>query len=144
MRSTDDVELAASLAGEWIERFPDLSAVRETELLDRLIRSGQRETLRRIGAARIAGGGLDDERRRNWDVVELLVDFDAARARLETAGPLEPGLLWNVRARLGSRHEDRAAVALQPAQLAWIVRSFRGLWRAAYHPPGPGEGHDNA
>ena len=67
-RSEADETLAAGLAEAWLDRYPDMPGESEVELIDRLLRSGRDETLRRIGAARrlIA---LDDERRRNWDAV---------------------------------------------------------------------------
>ena len=85
---------------------------------------------------------LDEERRRNWDAVQVLVDLDAASARL--GGKIEAELLWHVRARGGDRRRDqRASAPLNPHQLAWIVTAFRKLWPARGHPSGVTSGDTN-
>lgn len=138
-----DEALGADLAAEWLDCYSDIASRPEAEMIDRLIRSGRTEALRRIGAARRTSGGLDAERRRNWDVVELLVDFEAAKARLDAPDSPERELLWQLRARLGDRHRDNAPIALSAAQIAWIVRSFRTRWPLARRPAGLTIGNTN-
>jgi hypothetical protein len=140
VRDEVHAELAAELTAEWLERFPDIPVGPETELIDRLIRSGRFETLRRAAAGRV--GLTDDERRRNWDAIGLIVDFEQTAARLDTS-PIEPELLWNLRHRTGGRFDDGANIALSPAQLEWIITTFRPLWPMEDHPSGPSGGDTN-
>jgi hypothetical protein len=141
MRSENDAALAVSLAIEWLGSCHDMAASPESEMIDRVVHSPRRSELRAFGDLR--RGKLDDERRRNWDAVQVLVDFEAAAARL--GDPAEPELLWNVRARAGDRRRDeRGSAAMRPDQLAWIVASFRKLWPAQGRPSGVTSGDTNA
>ena len=97
MRSEADAALAVGLAAEWLRSCPNLAAEAEEELIDRLLHSPRRAELRDIGDARRANAA-DDERRRNWDALQVLVDFEAASARLNEK--IEPALLWHIRARV--------------------------------------------
>ena len=133
-RSKRDAALAARLAADWLDRYPKMAAERESELVDRLIASGEWDRLRQISAARCPAGITDDERRRNWLAVELLVDFDKARAKLEAPGPPERLLLWNMRARLGGREGDGFRTSLSTPQLEWLVAHFRAVWPMVYSP----------
>jgi len=131
----DDVGLSADLAEDWLTRFADMSDEAEVEMIDRLIRSNRRDALRALLADR-QGKALEDERRRNWEAVALIVDFDAARARLGNA--IEPELLWHLRARIGGRgyHEDGdgSATFLSVDQIVWIIAKFRALWPSTGRP----------
>jgi hypothetical protein len=143
MRSTRDLELATKLAAEWLDRFPEMSTEPETEMMDRLIRSRRTEDLGRIGLKRGQSSQTDDDRRRNWDAVELFVDFESARSRLERAGPIEREMLWHLRARLDDRDQQQTSVPLSADQLAWIIRVFRPLWPARGRPGGGTWGNTN-
>ncbi|WP_332811633.1 hypothetical protein, partial [Sphingomonas sp.] len=131
----DDAGLAADLAEGWLTRFPDMSAEAEVEMVDRLIRSNRRHALRVLLADREAKV-LDDERRRNWEAVALIVNFDTARARLRD--PIEPELLWHLRARIGGRryHDDGEGppAFLSVDQVAWVIATFRTIWPNADRP----------
>lgn len=131
----EDSGLGADLAEDWLSRFPDMSGEAEVEMVDRLVRSNRRDALRVLLADR-QGKALDDERRRNWDAVALVVNFNIARARLGAA--IEPELLWHLRARIGGRryHDDGDAspAFLSVEQLAWIIATFRMLWPSADRP----------
>lgn len=131
----DDVGLGANLAEDWLTRFANMSGEAEVEMIDRLIRSNRRDALRALLADR-QGKALDDERRRNWEAVALIVDFDAARARLGNA--IEPELLWHLRARIGGRgyHEDGdgSPTFLSVDQVAWMIATFRALWPSTGRP----------
>ena len=78
MRADRDAALAAALAIEWLQLYPDLPARPEAELIDRILHSDRRSELAPIGEARRATA-LDDERRRIWDAVQVFIDLDAAR-----------------------------------------------------------------
>jgi hypothetical protein len=141
MRSEAEAPLATSLASEWLQSCPDLPAQPETEMIDRLLLSPRRGELRAVGDARRARS-LEQERRRNWDAVQLLVDFDAGSARWTDT--IEPELLWHIRARGGDRRRDeRPSASISPDQLAWIVAAFRKLWPARGHPSGVTSGDAN-
>lgn len=140
----DDTGLGADLAEDWLSRFPDMSGEAEVEMIDRLIRSNRRDALRALLVDR-QGKALDDERRRNWEAVALIVDFDAARARLGNA--IEPELLWHLRARIGGPqyHDDGegSPAFLSIDQLAWMTANFRARWPAIGHPIGATTGDTN-
>lgn len=140
----DDAGLGANLAEDWLTRFPDMSAEAEVEMIDRLIRSNRRDALRALLADR-QGKALDDERRRNWEAVALIVDFDAARARRGSA--IEPELLWHLRARIGGGryHDDGegSPAFLSVDQLAWMISTFRPLWPATGRPTSVTTGDTN-
>lgn len=140
LRDEAHAELAAELAAEWLESFPDIPVGPETELIDQLIRSGRFEALRRAAAHHV--GLTDDERRRNWDAVGLIADFEQTVARLEVS-PIEPELLWHLRHRTGGRFDDGTNIALSHAQLEWIITTFRPLWPMVNRPSGPSGGNTN-
>lgn len=136
MRGEADAKLATSLAAEWLARFPDMPAEPEQEMIDRLLAAGRFDVLRDVGATRRAADfGDKDEPRRNWDAIELLTNFGAARARIGDAPERE--LLWHLRERLGERRRDQdggSRVALGVDQMAWMVRVFRSPWPALGRP----------
>jgi hypothetical protein len=133
MRDEEDADLAERLGAEWLSRFPDMPAEPEQEMIDRLLASGRVQVLRELGERRRVASLADAERRRNWDAVQVLVDFEAAAARLGDTPERE--LLWHIRARLGERNRDGSSrLALSVDQLAWIVRAFREQWPVARRP----------
>lgn len=140
----DDGGLGADLAEDWLTRFPDMSGEAEVEMIDRLIRSNRRDALRALLVDR-QGKTLDDERRRNWEAVALIVNFDTARALLGDA--IEPELLWHLRARIGGRryHDDGegSPAFLSIEQLVWIIATFRPLWPAIARPTSVSTGDTN-
>lgn len=140
----DDAGTAADLAQDWLTHFRSMSGEAEMEMIDRLMRSNRRDALRALVADR-RGRTLDDERRRNWDAVALIVDFDAARERLGDA--IEPELLWHLRARMGGRrhHDDGegAPAFLSIDQLAWMIGTFRALWPSVDRATGTTVGDTN-
>ncbi|MCB1548574.1 MAG: hypothetical protein KDJ41_12175 [Hyphomicrobiaceae bacterium] len=141
MRADRDAALAAALAIEWLQQYPDLPARPEAELIDRVLHSDRCDELARIGEA-CRATALDDERRRTWDAVQLLIDLEAAEARLD--GAAEPDLLWAICRRTASdRDDDRASLPLSSRHIAWIVTTFRTLWPASPMPTGMTTGSRN-
>lgn len=125
-------DLAVELAQDWLQRCADLACRPEAELIDRVLRSPSRSELRTIGEARRARA-LDDERRRNWDAVQVLVDFKGAAARLGKTA--EPELLWHLRAREQSREgAERTHLRLSAEQLTWTISAFREVWPYTGYP----------
>ena len=126
-------ELCINLAAEWLESFPDLPMNAENALIEILLRARRFEELRRNAASR--RGMIDDEHRRNWDAVSLIVDFQTATERLEST-QIEPALLWYIRDLPGVRFGDDVIVLLNPTLLEWIIRQFRSLWPVVERPRG--------
>jgi hypothetical protein len=143
MRSEEyGADLRILLAEDWLHRFPLLHAEAESEMIDALIANGSREVLVELISDRLSRK-LDDERRRNWDAVQLIVDFEAARARLECQ-VIEPTLLWHLRARGSNRQrDDRGSADLKPSQIEWIVTTFRKLYPNCGHSSGDRIGDTN-
>ncbi|WP_236207820.1 NACHT domain-containing protein [Pseudomonas tohonis] len=140
MRDESHAQLATKLACEWLERFQDIPAGPELELVDRLINSGRVEALQRIAAD--YAGLTNIERRRNWDAIRFIVDFEPTVARLDSS-PIEPELLWHLRDRSAGRSGGGANVALSPAQLEWIIMTFRSVWPMVDRPSGTSGGNIN-
>lgn len=130
------------LAEDWLKRFPDLPADPESELIDALLTAGHGQALVPLVSGRLAQQ-LDEERRRNWNAVQVLVDFVASRARLAVE-PVELALLWHLRARGGDRRrDDRGSATLSPDQIEWIVDTFRTLFASRNYPSGTSSGDTN-
>ncbi|GAB5349685.1 NACHT domain-containing protein [Alteriqipengyuania sp. 357] len=141
MRSKQYGDLATSMAVEWLQACPDLPTGPEMELVDRLVSSGRLDELRSLVAIRLSQD-LDDERRRSWDAIQVYVDFEGAVDRLTQ--PLQPELLWHLRARIGGGRSDKRPMSpLSSAQRTWIVSSFRKLWPNRLRPEGASSGDQN-
>jgi hypothetical protein len=140
MRSDADASLATALAIDWLQACPDMPAGPEAELIDLVLRSSRIAELGPIGEARRAAPL--DERRRNWDAVQVILDLDAASGRL--AAKVEPELIWHIRSRTASDgRDDRPNLSLDPRQMAWIVATFRTTWPARAFPSGSYTGDTN-
>ncbi|MEI2430207.1 hypothetical protein RDV84_17960 [Lysobacter yananisis] len=127
LNGEEDPELIDRLAAEWLHRFESLPWRIEEALIERLLKRGQREPLKDL--VQRAAVDVPSDRSQTWDAIDLIVDFEAAAARLDATG-MNPGLLFEIRDR---SFEDRGArdpgtVIWSPAQLEWIVSRFRGLW----------------
>lgn len=140
MRDDVDRGLAVDLAIEWLERFPNLPNVPEVEMVKVALRSDRQHDLRRISSSR--GELVSDEQRRLWDAVGLIVDFEAASARL-AAVEVDPELLWTLRHLIGGRYDDETEIVLDATQLEWIVSEFRTTWARVHRPSGSSVGDTN-
>ena len=140
MRDDSHVSLGVELASEWLDRFPDLPHGPESELVDRLLRSGQFDPLRRAAADRLHL--TDDERRRNWDAIGLIVAFEQTSERLGRA-PIETALIWSLQNHTGGRFGDGPNAFLGVTLLEWIVATFRLHWPVVGHPNGVMNGDKN-
>jgi hypothetical protein len=135
MTSEIDAPLAAALAADWLRSCPELLTEAEEAMIDRLISSPRRAELGDIGDMRRSSVAGNDKRRRNWDAVQVLVDFGAANDRLR--GTVEPDLLWHLKALEGNGRDDhRVSIKMGPFQITWIVANFRKSWPARYRPSG--------
>lgn len=126
-------ELAAKLAAEWLMKFPQMAAGPECELIDLLLRAGNEADLYELQKTRLTADGLSDERKRNWQAVALLVDFQNARSDIEAAS-IEKTLLWHIRARSGDRRRDQRVADMRAEQLYWIIEVFRPLFPMEKRP----------
>jgi hypothetical protein len=125
MKDDVEAELGTRLAFEWLQRFGDIPTSPQLEMIDRLLRSGRYDEVSKISASRNAFA--DDDQRRAWDAVGVIVDFEAVSARLN-GREIEPDLIWQLRDRTGGRRGNDPAVALTPAQIEWMVSKFRTVW----------------
>lgn len=134
MRNDEDNDVADAFALDWIVRFPQMSAEAESEIIDRLLRSDPgRATLRAIVRDRRATD-LDDERRRTWDAVGIIVDFSETVRSLPDGASIEPALFWHLRARLGDRRHGVPHTQLDVEQLVWAIATFRSVYPAEHRP----------
>ena len=143
MRNDESRAVADAFALDWINRFPQMSAEAEAEILDRLLGSDQgRAALRAIVRGRRAAEP-NDERRRTWDAVGIVVDFVETIQSLGDVSRIEPELFWHLRARLGDRRRDVPNTQLDVDQLAWAIATFRLLYPFVQRPHGVTTGDDN-
>lgn len=130
------------LAAGWLRRYAELDAQNEAELIDCLTRAGQTEGMAQLALDRLSGT-LNDERRRNWQATLLLVESSAAIAMLD-AQPIEPALLWHLRARAGGRWQhERHHYRFSPLAAEWIFSRFRGIFSSVPRQSGMTYGDTN-
>ncbi len=143
-RSAVDEGLARRLAGEWLERHADLHIDVESGLVDVLVQDDDRAALRAIHARRMAAGFSDDQQRRNWQSVGLLVDLEGTVVALRSAPSVDRDLIWPVRHRLTQTHGRKRPSPVLPAMaLAWLVSHFRASWPFQEMPSGVWGGDTN-
>lgn len=137
----DDGSFGADLAENWLVRYPDISSEAEVEMIDRLLCSNRRNALRSLLADR-QNREMSDERRRNWEAVALLIDFEMAKKRLGDV--IKPELLWHLQARVGhGRHNKETGTFLSVDQLTWMIATFREQWPEVNRPVGVTTGDTN-
>lgn len=140
MRS-DDGGFGADLAENWLACYPDMSSEAEVEMIDRLLRTNRRHSLRSLVADR-QSREISNERRLNWEAVALLIDFEAAKERLGDV--IEPELLWHIQARTDhGRHNKEIGMFLSVDQLVWMIAIFREQWPEVNRPVGITTGDTN-
>lgn len=145
MRRKDHAALAAKLAIEWLNQFPQMAVDVEEELIDCLIRAHDKDALRAAALERLADNSRDDRSRRNWQAVSLWTDFDRVKPSIDSVVECDPSLIWTIRNRLGGhRRRDDVAVVLSLQLMSWIVRSFRVVWPYRDHPSGVRSGDQNS
>jgi hypothetical protein len=137
-------QLLESLVSEWLGRFQELHHRPEAELIDALLSRGKCELLTALASQRLQKDDLDDERRRNWQAVDLLCDFEAATARITPAHLNEPELFWAIRERAGARRPyDDAAEKFSTDLAAWMATNFRKTFPNVGRPQGVTSGDQN-
>jgi hypothetical protein len=143
MRDKRDAELAKRLATEWLTMYPDMARETEAVMFERLLRSGAFSELRALRPGREMNDD-DIERMRNWDVIALLTDFDAAAAALKGIGAKDRDFIWALRRILGGRRGEEFSLPVPPQLLAWIFREFRISCPFSPHPLGGVYGDGNS
>lgn len=133
--------LATDLALEWLDRFDDVPADAEEELITRAVRSARYDQLRELAARRC--GTIEARRRRNWHATGLLVDFDGTRERLGEV-QIEPELVWHLRDIGGRGARDTSGSLYGPKHIGWIVATFRSVWPMVGHPIDGWSGNSNS
>lgn len=129
VRTPEDRELASRLSKEWLTLYADLPVEVELELLDALADANEFETLQRLASLRAEHGYADDEHRRNWQALGMLVDFDATATTFGEIRDEEKDFLWHIRHRLrGDRFQSRPTPTVTVQLSAWVIRQFRHLW----------------
>lgn len=139
LRDEKHSDLASDLAIEWLERFPDLSIGPESELIDKLLRARRFEELQHVLNGR--NNVEEDERRRNYDAIGLIINFSETKQRLD-AGTIERELLWHIRNYTGGYHRA-LNLTLNPLQYAWIIQKLRIKWPFTERPRGMTSGDTN-
>ncbi len=142
MRNDEHASIANELADDWLERFHNIPNSPELELMTRLLRSGQFDKLRE--ATKRFTDIHDEKRRRNWDSIGVIVDFEQTVARLEKVGAIEPELLWHLKNFIGERTSSGDHISLSPSQMEWIIATFRPLWPQTRPQTGGFVGDKNA
>lgn len=142
MRHDVGEALAADLAAGWLTRYAEMAVEPEAEMIDRLIASGRHDSLRSLAGARLEQP-LSEDRRRNWDAVAFLVDFEAERDRLTQVAATDPAWIWSLRRRVATDRGRAIAAPLSVEQLAWLMKTFRNGFPNVEHPNGGWSGDTN-
>lgn len=142
MRNDADAAEASQLALEWLERFPDMAFEPEAEMVDRLIASHWSKELRELSEKRLEAS-LSEERRRVWNAIVFLTDFEAHRDRLSRVAAEDPSWIWTIRRRIGSERGRSVVAPLSVEQLTWLFTTFRPAFPSVRHPTGVSSGDTN-
>lgn len=128
-----------ALAADWLRAFRRMASECEEALIDRLLREGSassRDVLIEVAKRRRRVRTLDDQRRRNWQAVELILGIEPQESVALRAAD-NRDFLWTLRDRMARRRrDDAAAIAASPALLAAIVAAFAPFWPKASMPSG--------
>jgi hypothetical protein len=117
----------------------------EAELVDVLFNAHDFDKLRELARGRAIQGYADEQHRRNWEAVGLLINFEATTAALGSISGDEKALLWNIRDKLTEdRRRERRIPEATAEQLCWIIQQFRAHWPHAQHPADGWSGDNNA
>lgn len=129
-------EISTTLVQEWLQRFPNLRAETENQLIDHLVRVRAMSALQTIAQQR-SESTLIEEQHLAWEAIRLLVDFESSSKRIESHA-IDARLLWQLQER--SQHSQYTShgkpLAWSTAQCVWVFQHFRTLWPATGHPVG--------
>lgn len=141
MRDTIYTDIAAGLAIRWLEKFENLPAGIEDELLARAIHSNHASELCGLIARREEA--TDATRGHVWNAAGLIVDFDRTAKRLGQIDT-DTELIWKLR-DLGENRNSRTVSdpVFDSRQIEWIISTFRSHWPQAHLPSGGATGNQN-
>lgn len=117
-------DVPASLAREWLTKFPHMSLSDEMELVSALARAGLRDQIVEIARLRDTLVYRDEDHALSWLSVDVAYRFDAVKSNLAGAGQEHPHLLWLLRDRLQAGRRGHADEGSLQA-LKWVVAEFR-------------------
>ena len=143
MRGTEDADLAEKFGSDWIERFPNMAAEAEMEILDNLLTTATGRAAISSQINERLGRQLSDEQRLTWDAVGLILDFKNTCSRLEKSGTLEAELFWTFWARTNNRNQKASKVPSDINLISWVIRSFRNVFPYTSTPEGGWAGDTN-
>lgn len=139
-----DTDLSLRLSIEWLTRYSNMPNTMEVQLLDHLVSSSEgRSALRSLAVSRRKEAGLEEERRRNWTAISLIVDFEQTSTELDAQGYVEKDLLYNIRSRVSDRYSNTPPIDLNVQQLMWMVQRFRRQFPVVERPSGVTRGDEN-
>lgn len=139
-----DSELSLRLSIEWLIRYPEMPNSLEVQLLDHLVSISEgRSALQGLARDRRKHASSDDERRRNWTAIGIIVDFEHTSADLDAKGTVEKELFPHIRSRVSDRYSNSLPIDLNVQQLIWLIQRFRRQYPVAQRPSGVTRGDDN-
>jgi hypothetical protein len=137
-------DLVTRLAEEWLRTRWRMHWRAEAELLDVVLGQGDHGPLRSLVPKRLAMKTLTDERRRNWEAVGLIVDFERRARSAAVVLAKDPELFWAIRERIGARRPYDDLPRDVPTELAgWLVEHARKLYPLEGRPGGVTTGDTN-
>lgn len=117
------------LADEWLRKFWRMHWRVESELVDLLLSNKEFSTLKTLLPKRLRMKTLSEERRRNWEAIGLIVDFDNYAGQCAARLKFDPGLFWAIRERLGARRPYSEMPTDIPINVAgWLVENAREVF----------------
>lgn len=141
MREKDNSQFNAKLAIFWLDKFRDMHIEPETELIDCLVHSGELKALQQLAHTR--NTLIDDEKKKNWIVVNFIIDFESTTKKL-VSSPIDKSLIWNFRDRIDFHYrENKQQQFLEISQIEWVIKTFRTLWPNIGYPAGGSIGDKN-
>jgi hypothetical protein len=134
--------LAGRLAIDWLQRFPDMHARTESELLNCAAQHGRHKDLQQLARNSRTRLFSDYERMLGWLSLDFLVDFEACKGALMEAARDDRDFLWFVRGRLTGTLDD-PNLSIGVAQRHYIVEQFSHAWPKVERPGGVSVGDFN-
>ncbi|TBW40195.1 hypothetical protein E0E54_01085 [Azotobacter chroococcum] len=134
--------VGATLAPDWLMRFPNVPDHIELELVDCLTYSGALNSLAVVAEARSGTTFRDVEHLLGWLAIDVLLRFETVLPDLSGIGIRNPEFIWFLRNRF---ELERRGIMLpcSVAQAKWIVSQFRAQWPYSVLE-GSGSGNTNS
>lgn len=125
----EDRDLAGNLAVEWLTRFPRLPEGPEAELVDIVLRSQNPDSLAQLWRKRLATKSLPAGRRKLWQAIGLITEFEAVLSYIPEPTRQNRELLWHIQDRAGLHwFSHRQKLPLSGTLAVWMISRFRRVW----------------